>query len=229
LVTKLLIVVHWRDIMPNQCKGELMTRFFVNDREISPPLNAASLEQVLKHVEDVHLPPDSLIRRIQIDGLPFVPNGSPKHQSEMLSEIQKRGKVEIFTGTIAEIARHSIVEALAYLDRIEAATPSLAESFRISPGAESFKDLQQLSEGFYWLNLLLDKLKISYRIDLNEVLIQEVPAQEYCRKFISILKQLIESQEKRDFVLIADLLEYEILPLVPVWKDMFSTILRKVI
>ena len=206
-----------------------MTRFFVNDREIAPPLNAASLAQILKYVEDVHLPPDSLIRHIQIDGLPFVPSDSPKNQSAMLNEIDKRGKVEIFTGTLAEIARHSIVEALTYLDRIEAATPSLAESLRISPGAESFKNLRQLSEGFYWLNLLLDKLKTSFRVNLNDVIIREAPAQEYCQKFIAILKQLIESQEKRDFVLIADLLEYEILPLVPVWKEMFSILLKKVI
>jgi len=206
-----------------------MTRFFVNDREIPPPLNAASLEQVLKYVEDAHLPPDSLIRHIQIDGLPFVPNVSPKDQSEMLSEIPKRGKVEIFTGTIAEIARHSITEALAYLDRIEALTPSLAESFRVSPSVESFRDLRQLNEGFYWLNLLLDKLKTNYRVDLKEIRIQEATAQEYCHRFVSILKQLVESQEKRDFVLISDLLEYEILPLVQVWKELFGVISERVI
>ncbi len=206
-----------------------MTRFFVNDREIQPPLNALSLEQVLKHVEDVHLPPDSLIRHIQIDGLPFVPNGSSEDQSELLDQIDTRDKVEIFTGTLAEIVRYSITEALDYLDRIEDATPSLAESFRISPGVESFRDLRQLNEGFYWLNLLLDKLKTNYRVDLNEILIQEVPAQEYCHKFVSILKELVEAQEKRDFVLISDLLDYEILPLVPVWKELFGVISEKVI
>ncbi len=206
-----------------------MTRFFVNDREIPPPLNAVSLEQVLKHVEDVHLPPDSLIRHIEIDGLPFVPNDSSEVQSEIINQIDKRDKVEIFTGTLAEIARHSITEALAYLDRIEAATPSLAESFRVSPRVASFRDLRQLNEGFYWLNLLLDKLRTKYGVDLNEIPIQEASAQEHCHKFISILKQLVESQEKRDFVLISDLLEYEILPLVPVWKELFGVISEKVI
>ena len=206
-----------------------MTRFFVNDREIPPPLDAASLDQVLKHVEDVHLPPDSLIRHIEIDGLPFVPNGCSEDQSEIINQIDKREKVEIFTGTLAEIARHSITEALAYLDRIQSATPSLAESFRVSPGVESFRDLRQLNEGFYWLNLLLDKLKTNYRVDLNEIRIKEASAQEYCHRFVSILKELIESQEKRDFVLISDLLEYEILPLVQVWKELFGVISERVI
>jgi hypothetical protein len=216
------------DVTGRRCKGEFMTRFFIDDREIAPPLNASSLDDVLRHVEDVYLPPDSVVRQIQIDGLPLIPNDSSENWSALFDRIEARDKVEIFTGTVEEIARCSIAEALTYLDRIETAILSLAGSFQISPGPQPFENLRQLCEGFYWLNVLLDKLKTNFEIDLDNLLIKEIPAPEYHRKFISILKQLIDSQEKGDFVLIADLLEYEILPLVPVWKEMFSLILGKI-
>jgi len=204
-----------------------MTRFYINDREIAPPVDASSLHQILKYVENSHLPPNSVVRQIQLDGIPLIPDDFVGDRSEMLDRISGRDRVDIFTGTITEIAHDSIAEALAYLDRIETAIPSLATSFRISPGPEAFENLKQLYEGFYWLNLLLDKLETSFQLQMKDVLIQGVPAPEYHQKFISILKQLIESQEKGDFVLIADLLEYEILPLVPAWREMFGITSKK--
>jgi hypothetical protein len=59
---------------------------------------------------------------------------------------------------------------------------------------------------------------------LDEVIVQGVPAGEHNKKFISVLKQLMDSQEKGDMVLISDLLEYEIAPMVPLWKEMFQII-----
>jgi hypothetical protein len=47
---------------------------------------------------------------------------------------------------------------------------------------------------------------------------------EYHQRFISILKQLVTAQEQEDFVLIGDLLEFEILPIIPVWKALFADI-----
>ena len=42
------------------------------------------------------------------------------------------------------------------------------------------------------------------------------------------MKQLVQSQEKGDLVLISDLLEFEILPMIAVWKEMFLIIQEKV-
>jgi hypothetical protein len=205
-----------------------MTRFFVNEREIDPPSDLTSLDQILKHVEDSYLPPDSVVRQIHIDGLPVMPADSPDAPGEAFGAMEGRNVVEIFTGTLPEIARESIGEALEYLDRIKAITPSLAASFELSPGPDSFEQLRQLNEGFYWLNLLLDKLEKSFHISMEEVLVGDLPVRDHLQKFIAVLKQLIESQEREDFVLISDLLEYEIMPLVPIWKEIFNLIEQKV-
>jgi hypothetical protein len=204
-----------------------MTRLYINDKEIAPPLDVSSLNQILRYIESTHLPANSVVRKIQIDGLPLMPENLSNGQSKLLDQIDTRDKIEIFTGTVAEIAQDSVAEALAYLDRIETATPSLIISFQTTPGHEAYESLRQLYEGFYWLNLLLDKLKANFLIKLDDILIQEIPAHEHHRKFVSILKQLIDSQQKGDFVMIADLLEYEILPLMPVWREMFGMILKK--
>ena len=203
-----------------------MTRFFIDNQEIAIPFDISSLNEILKHVENSHLSPDAVVRQIRVDGLPLMP--VPEESSDWLYETEKRDKVEIFTGTVREIAHDSIVDALEYLDRVESAIPSLAISFQTNPGPEAFEQLKQLYEGLYWLNLLLDKLKVNFQMNLENARIQGTPAPEHNRKFISVLKQLIESQERGDFILISDLLEYEILPLVPVWREVFGIVSEKV-
>jgi hypothetical protein len=204
-----------------------MTKFYIDEAEIAPPLNITSLDQALKEIEGEHLAPNKVVRQIQVDGVPVMPDNVPQFSSEMLLNLEAREKVEIFTGTLVEIAHDSIEGALEYLDRIETATPSLASGFQISPGPESFESLRQLYEGLYWLNLLLDKLETSFHIKFENVQIQGASASEHHQKFISILKQMIDSHERGDYILIADLLEYEILPLVPIWREMFKFILAR--
>ena len=190
-------------------------------------MDVSTLNQVLKYIEDTHLPPNTIVRKIQIDGLPLVMESFSDGQSDIFNQIDKKDKVEFFTGTVVEIARDSIAEALDYLNRIEIATPSLITSFQTSPGQEAYDNLKHLYEGFYWLSLLLGKLGANFQVNFEEVLIQGIPASAHHQKFLATLKQLIDSQNQGDFVMISDLLEYEILPLVSVWREMFNIIEKK--
>lgn len=213
-----------RQNVVSTCKGEFMTRYFINDREIEAPLDVSSLGRILKQVESSHLPPNMVVRTVQIDGSPVMPHGDTGNPFLAPEELEKSERIEIYTGTLDEIASDSIAEAIAYLDRIQDATPSLAESFRFSPNSEAFEGLRQLCEGFYWLNILMQKLGAGFHVNLEALTVRGVSVPEHHQKFIAILKQLIESQKSGDFVLIADMLEYEILPLVPVWREMLESI-----
>ncbi len=205
-----------------------MPRVFVNEREILPPCDISSLDQILKHVEAAHLPPNSVVRQIHVDGLPLRADTLFNDFSEPLKQMEYREKIEFFTGTLTEIACESIGEAIVYLDRVEKIGPSLAEDLQVAAGPQAFEKLRELYEGFYWLTLLLDKLNHSFHINLDDIFIQEVSAREHHRKFVSVLKQLVQSQEKNDLVLVSDLLEFEVLPLIAVWKEMFQIILDRV-
>ncbi len=205
-----------------------MTRIFLDTREIASPVELSSLEEILKYVEDKHLAPDCVIRQIRLDGLSLDANSLRLGFPESVREISHREKVEITTGTVKEIAFDSIAEALAYLDRVETLIPSLAEGFQVSPGPEAYEKLRQLYEGFYWLNLLLEKLRARFGVDFEAGRIKNATVREHLEKFAAVLRQLIESQEKGDFVLLSDLLQYEICPLIPVWKGMFGILSERV-
>jgi hypothetical protein len=206
-----------------------MTRFYLNQIEIpAPPPGISSLDQFMKHIEAKHLAPNLIIREISSDGLPLAFEANAKNPAFFLKEFEESQRIEITAATIADIARDSIREALSYLERVEALTPSLAESFQLSPGPEAFDNFKELFNGFYWMNLLLDRLQTNFHISLEELQIQGVSSKEYQARFAAVLKQLIDSQERADFILVSDLLEYEFLPLIPIWKEMFNKLMQKV-
>jgi len=205
-----------------------MTRYYVNDREVKITSDFSSFDQMLKYVEDRILDPTAIIREVHVDGRPLAPESI--HEDD--GSFNRTGgweKIEIFTGTLAEIAVESITGALDYLVKIENAAPALAVKFQDFPETEDFGNFRSLCEGFYFLCILLDKLASGYQLNLAEVIVRGVTVSEHLKKFSVIVHQLNDAQEKREYLLIADTIEYEILPIVPVWKEIFETISQKIL
>jgi len=204
-----------------------MTRYYVNSREVEVPSDFSSVDQMLKYVESRYLEPADIIREILIDGRPFMMDSlaGGDGNSGWTSDWEK---IEIFTGTLADIADESIAGAQDYLVKIETAAPALAVKFQDFPESEDFGNLGSLCEGFYFLSILLDKLASGYQLKLGEIIVRGVSIQEHLQKFVDIVKQMNDAQEKQEYLLIADTIEYEILPVVPVWKEMFEAISQKI-
>ena len=205
-----------------------MTRYYINGREIEIPQGFSSFDQLLKHVEDQCLESTDIIRKINVDDRSFDPE-SLRDDSGDFDLTDDLEKVEIITGTLAEIAVESLAGAQDYLVQIETAAPALAVKFQDFPESEDFNNLGSLCEGFYFLSVLLDKLAAGYQLDLDEITVRGVSAKEHLLKFADIVKQLNEAQEKQEYLLIADTIEYEILPVVPVWKDIFEAVSQKIV
>ena len=65
-------------------------------------------------------------------------------------------------------------------------------------------------------------------LKLSEITVRGVPVGEHLQKFAEIVKQLNDAQEKQEYLLIADTIEYEIMPIVPVWKEIFEAVSHKI-
>jgi hypothetical protein len=203
-----------------------MTRYYVNDREVEVPADFSSSDQILKHIEDRCLEPGAIIREVHVDGRPLAPEAFRDQDNGFKTTDCE--KIEIFTGTLADIASESIAGAQDYLLKIEKAAPALAVKFQDFPETEDFSNLGSLCEGFLFLSTLLEKLVICYQVKFDEITVRGVSAREHILKFADIVKQLNEAQEKQEYLLIADTIEYEILPFIPVWKEIFEAVSRKI-
>jgi hypothetical protein len=113
-----------------------MTRLYVDKREVAAiPPGINSLDQVIRLVERDHIVGGTIIRQVQIDGRPLIQDANIQSLPDCIDD---KEKIEIFTGTLREVALDSIEEAIAYLERVEGTTPILANGFRTSVDANAF-------------------------------------------------------------------------------------------
>ena len=204
-----------------------MTLYYVNGQEVDIPAGFSSFNQVFKYIETKCLKADAIIREVRGDGRQLALE-SLGGESESMDQTGDFEKIEIFTGTLADIAGESISGAIDYLEKIVNDAPALATKFQDFPEPEDFNNLGSLCEGFIFLSVLLDKLMLCYKFTIDDITIRGVPAKEHLNKFADIVQQLNESQEKQEYLMIADTIEYEILPIVPIWREIFEAFSQKI-
>ncbi len=203
-----------------------MTQLIVDQQEITPvPKNLVSLDAILKHVEDTHLASDTVIRQVHVDGRPLISGELDSEVAAMGGAKLAGATVEIFTGKIAEIARESLKEAALYCTRIQTAIPSLAMGLRTNPSAAVFEALKQFCDGFLWLNLLLEKMNAVG--DRQSAGGPANPAA--CQRLVLSLNEMVQAQERGDNTQVADILEYEILELLPGYRRQFVDLEQRLV
>ena len=113
------------------------------------------------------------------------------------------------------ILKQQSIEALEsasdYLARMINAIPDIIKAYRIGELNKASSDMILLSEGLQWLNEVLNLTKDFHKIDNIEVK--------------EIYFEFIEALENDDSVLLADLLEYELLPKIQHWENLLNEIL----
>lgn len=205
-----------------------MTRFFVDYKEIEPPPGTFSISQFLKHVDGAHLDENSAASQIRINGRPLdLDDGSRPARPGTCGNSERPDTVEVFTGGLEEMARTSIRESLAYVNRSDGVIHSLIRSLRDGSEVGSPDGLRHLYEGFYWVNRLLDRLEADFRIRPEGISMLAKAEPGYRGRCISTLKLLTEFRGKGDAGRAADLLERKIYPLVPVWREVLQAAMKK--
>lgn len=127
-------------------------------------------------------------------------------EEKIMEEINRIEKIELVTKTIDEFINDLTVSLNDYSNRSIPIIKQLTEQFYQSPTEESWGLLQDLLEGLNWIyntiksisNGELDDYKQQLLVIANHLEIE--------------LPNLLDAMENQDFILIGDIISYEVLP-----------------
>lgn len=127
-------------------------------------------------------------------------------EDKLMEQINMIEKIELVTRTINEFISDLTVSLNEYSIRAIPSIKQLTEQFYQSPTEESWGMLQDLLEGLNWVystiksmcNMELDEYKENLLIIANHLEVE--------------LPNLLDAMESNDFILIGDIISYEILP-----------------
>lgn len=121
-------------------------------------------------------------------------------------------KVEIVTKSPFDLVVEGLVEGTGYLPRLINGLNETSNHFREGNINRGIKKFQQGIDGLNWLNHLLVGLDLYIYSDSQFK--DNIKCYTDTKEFSGIIKELLSAWENEDYVLISDLVEYELVPVL---------------
>ena len=171
--------------------------------------NFENLEQVFnKVVEDGHLE-DRIVTDVKINEEPFTEIYPHQAEDMEMSEIES---VEIVTMATDDMAVEITLELYKVVNIMAEGSKRVAELFRQADDAEALETYQDLIDVMRNFLNMIGVLRDQYSLNDHPEFLDS--AEELNNMFTEMGSVL----ENEDWILLADLLEYEFLPAVEKWK-----------
>jgi hypothetical protein len=190
-------------------------KLLVNGKEETVSCMGETLGDLLLHIEKEGVPQGNVVRSIKIDGQKSSPD-SPEVQKTQLSEI---ATLELEISTLSDIINKNIENADAYLIRLIPGIEKSVELFRMGNEQEANKFFINIIDGIDWLSQVLDMILTAKAISPDTVF-DGKSIQDRRANLVDLTRQMVDANKNQDWVLLADLLEYEILPYYQEWSNL---------
>ncbi len=180
-----------------------------------------TLRDVIEVILINEAPADSIVHRVVLNGKELT-----EEQEINLGIIALEGveTLEVFTSTAQEISYESIKLACGQLAEVVEETQKTADCFRYQDEAEANKRFVLLIEIFQKFVHLLELVKRSLNLDFSKITTDDKSLDELQNNMTDVLSQILTTQQNKDWISLADLLEFELVPLLNTWSKIIPTL-----
>jgi len=170
---------------------------------VNPSLN--TWREVLAELESKHLGEGKVIGSVHFDGEEVT---EFRDESVLTRPIQSIAEVRIDAVSLREMVTSAVVESETYLLSLETSLVDVAETFRQQQADQANSKLTQAFEGIKMFVALLRGIELSLSSGSNQ---GPSRVEQTFEEMTPTLESLIEAQTQKDWVLVADILEFELL------------------
>jgi hypothetical protein len=162
--------------------------------------------------------PGSYIRRIWLDDKEF-PSDDQEVLQKKPSDIDS---LEVELSNLKELVATNLVNALDYLKKLIPGFEQAADLFRAGNEQEANKYYLQILDGIDWFSQVVSIIMKANegKMELPDADDESLQVRE--KKLTDLMKQMLEANKNQDWVLLADILEYEMIPLYKDWENILS-------
>jgi hypothetical protein len=180
-----------------------MNEFHLSGQEISEKYgHCSSLTDLIREIEIQSKVESSVLCEIRVDGLLFLEEDESRFAGTSVSEIKQ---LDYKTQNVEQLVVDSIKSVLVYLSKLTETAIITSEKLRVGNWEEAYANLNSIVSGTEWVVDMLRQIRVvdgrASQLDLDW--------KELDADFLSTTKGLLDAFEKSDYVLVADLLEYD--------------------
>jgi cell fate (sporulation/competence/biofilm development) regulator YmcA (YheA/YmcA/DUF963 family) len=178
-----------------------------------------NLEEILINLSDTSIPPNHLVGSVMINGNEFsevFPGQAKEIAAVNINDL------DIETVSLEKFAEAAIKDSVIFVKDIIAAVNKTAELFRIYDETEANEKMAQIIDPLRALVVFINSTRVDLKWDFENDQIDGHPIVKDWEKLHGVIDELKLTQEEGDWILYADLLEYELVPVLNVWVNIFE-------
>jgi hypothetical protein len=134
--------------------------------------------------------------------------------------------IEITTETPVRLVGKILDEGQNYIEGLRDCLMKVAGHF--TSGSECADDsFAEAVQGLQWFVQMTDFIECTLNLDFQKLLRNGRPVAEYVNSLNGILQEIVNAQEGSDPVLLADIIEYDLVPHLEEWKEIYTLFERE--
>ena len=178
-----------------------------------PSFQGETLEEVMNAI--VKSRQNSYIRRIWLDGQEV----SSDSQDTLKTLTTSVELLELELAELQDLLANNLTNAKDYLVKLIPGFQKAADLFRMGNEQEANQYYLQVLDGIEWFSQVVIII-VSTQKNKSE----EKSLEERQKKLTDLMSQMLEANQNQDWVLMADLMEYEMIPFYKDWEEVLSRI-----
>ncbi len=175
-----------------------------------------NLEEVLAKIMAEHLKTGNIITTVKLNGTVYSEDTPHDAAGVPPSDIKT---LEINTMGQEEIAWRFLEDGVGQLDLMIRGAEKVSELFRIADETEANEHYAQLLETLRLFIRMVAEVKETLNLDLSVIAFQNGTVEQRFQRLSEIMDKMLKVQEEEDWIMLADLIEYELVPLLEEWKS----------
>ena len=178
-----------------------------------PSFQGETMEEVMNAI--VKSRQNSYIRRVWLDGQEV----SSDSQDFLNTSPTGVGLLELELAELQDLLANNLTNAKDYLVRLIPGFQKAADLFRMGNEQEANQYYLQVLDGIEWFSQVVIII-----VSTQENKSEEKSLEERQKKLTDLMSQMLEANQNQDWVLMADLMEYEMIPFYKDWEAVLSRI-----
>jgi hypothetical protein len=195
----------------------------INEEYIPEDLShMRSLEEALVELNNRFVPTGQQLFQVRVNG-EFFSERYPRESRYM--EIKEISTLDLKIIPDGEMARVILSEAAQQAGILILAIEKSAHLFRVSPENDANHYFAKVLEALRWLLVTWDNACRVLQVDPRQAIaFNDGQASSFVQGLQDILGEMLDISEAEDYVLLADLMEYELLPTVQEWQQILQSL-----
>jgi len=174
----------------------------------------SNLEELIYEVMENKVPKDRLITEVKINDVTFSERWPGEAKVIPLDKIYK---IEFLTKPLDYVAEKILEDIPVKIDEIISGLKEAAELYRVADEQEANLNFVKV------VTALRDFINFISQLKRVEIIKWEnLDLEDDYEKLIKLIDEMLDVQEDEDWILLADLIEYELSPLMESWKEITS-------